>query len=84
MSEKEILSSFKNLENQKISKEVSLKETMKLIFLEYKKTSFTQRNFVEKLNKRNPHVNKILHELLEENFISRVGSNRKYYYSLKE
>jgi len=81
----DLVSKFKDLENQVVrTTENSLKETMIKVFKEYPNTSFTQRNFSEKLGKRTQHINHVLTELRKQNIIVRVGSPKQYYFTLKE
>lgn len=80
-----VLDSFKDLKDQKVSKtsENSLSEIIMKVFKEYPNTSFTQRNFSEKLNKRTQHVNHVLTDLRKKDLIIREGSKKQYYFRLK-
>lgn len=80
----EILESFKDLKDQKVvaANENSLSETIMKVFREYPTTSFTQRNFADKLAKRTQHINHVLTELRKKNLIIREGSAKQYYFRL--
>jgi hypothetical protein len=82
-----IVEAFEELKNQKVpegasSSMGSVAATMMEVFEAYPTTVFTQAQFVEKLKISNPFCNHQLHNLMAKGAITRVGSARKYYYSL--
>ena len=82
-----VVSAFEDLKGQTVptgtvSSEGSVAATMTSVFKAYPDTVFTQRQFVERLGISNPFVNHQLHALMDKGVITRVGSARKYYYSL--
>ena len=56
---------------------------IKKIFLKYKEKFFTQRMFVEGLEKSNPYINKLLRKLVEEEVISFRQVGRTKFYKLR-
>jgi len=82
-----IVAAFEDLKDQKVpsgatSSIGSVGATMMQVFEAYPTTVFTQSQFVEKLKISNPFANHQLHKLMAKGAIVRVGSARKYYYSL--
>lgn len=80
--DKDLVSKFKDLENQVPKEQGTLKDTILSIFKEFPTTSFTQGNFSKRLGKRTQHVNHVLTELRKENLIIREGSRKQYYFRL--
>jgi hypothetical protein len=60
----------------------SFTQTLKDIFVKNPTKFYTQKDFVEHLNKSNPFVNKTLRTLLEKKVISRKRVGSKYFYKL--
>jgi len=86
-AKKGVVESFEDLKGQQVptGAEMSTGSNGALIvkiFQAYPDTVFTQRQFVDRLDISNPFVNHILHGLMKKGIVSRVGSPRKYYYSL--
>jgi len=52
------------------------------VFKAYPERYFTQKDFVEAMNKSNPFVNKTLRKLDETNKVTRVRSGNKFFYKL--
>lgn len=80
----DLIGQFEGLKDQKVpeSSMGSVKATMVAVFEAYPDSVFTQRQFCERLNISNPFCNHMLHALMDAGIITRVGSARKYYYSL--
>jgi hypothetical protein len=82
-----VVSAFEDLKGQQVpegttSQEGSVGALMTQVFQAYPDSVFTQKDFVVKLNISNPFANHQLHALMDKGVIKRVGSARKYYYSL--
>ena len=82
-----IVAAFEDLKDQKVPEGASssigsVGATMITVFQAYPTTVFTQAQFVDKLKISNPFCNHQLHKLMAKGVITRVGSARKYYYSL--
>lgn len=56
---------------------------IKKIFEKYSEKFFTQRMFVEGLEKSNPYINKLLRKLVEEGVISFRQVGRTKFYKLR-
>jgi predicted HTH transcriptional regulator len=81
--DKDLISKFKDLENQEVKSSNTLKAEMLSIFQAYANTAFTQGQFSKRLDKRTQHINHVLRELMKDNLIERLGSRKQYYYKLK-
>lgn len=62
--------------------ENSIIGTMRAIFEMYPDKYYTQRDFVEHLNRTNPFVNKNLHKLMAQNVIERIKVTNRFHYRL--
>jgi predicted transcriptional regulator len=56
-------------------------EKVLAVFVKYPTKFFTQKNFVEGLNKSNPWINKILRRLTDAKIITRSRNGNKFYYT---
>jgi hypothetical protein len=82
-----IVEQFADLKDRKIPEGAehaigSTADLMLKVFQTYPTVPFTQADFVQKLNISNPFCNHQLHALMDKGLISRVGSRRKYWYTL--
>lgn len=82
-----VVEAFEDLKGQTVpegttSQEGSIGALMTKVFQAYPDSVFVQRDFVDRLNISNPFANHQLHALMDKGVITRVGSARKYYYSL--
>ena len=72
---------FANLGQTEISIDISENTANVLaVFVKYPDKYFTQKDFVETMNKSNPWINKILRRLTESKIVSRSRNGNKFYY----
>ena len=76
---------FANLGTTEISVDISENTANVLaVFVKYPDKFFTQKDFVETMNKSNPWINKILRKLTEAKIVSRSRNGNKFYYRKTE
>lgn len=78
----EIVKAFEGLKDRKVVESNSTASIVLEVFKAYPTTAFVQKDFVDRLGKRNAHVNTILRGLVDKKVIVRTGSPRQYFYQL--